>query len=251
MSSGEGKRRFEAYARENSIAGVEPDESPPRHVRFKKPAKIPNPEDMALGKEKPKGSIHPPEGVGEISPSQGDFPLGELPVGSGGRPRTPTFERERESGYGIAEGSFSNQRTMLKEFRTKVPIQRKWKREMRKSEGQGELGDCLEYYLDTPNASLWRLLEPVPEAVPDQGIERTHEGSGTPSTDVKDDKGTKRGADGSDKKEQSAKVKTCLVCGKKHEPLCPLPPNFRKEQREAKKAAKAKKRQETGKKPEK
>ena len=52
-----------------------------------------------------------------------------------------------------------------------------------KSEGQGELGDCLEYYLDTPNASLWRLLEPVPEAVPDQGIERTHEGGGTTSTD--------------------------------------------------------------------
>lgn len=108
-----------------------------------------------------------------------------------------------------------------------------------KSEGQGELGDCLEYYLDTPNASLWRLLEPVPEA------------GGTTSTDGKDDKGTKRAADGSEKKEQGAKVKTCLICGKKHEPLCPLPPNFRKDQREAKKVAKAKKRQDVGKKPEK
>ena len=114
MSSGEGKRRFEAYARENSIAGVEPDESPPRHVRFKKPARIPNPEDMAMGKERPKGSIYPPEGLGETSrrgqsfaqaqgfsgPPQGDFPLGDPPVGAGGRPRTPTFVRERESGYG-------------------------------------------------------------------------------------------------------------------------------------------------------
>ena len=114
MSSGEGKRRFEAYARANSIAGVEPDESPPRHVRFKKPAKIPNPEDMAQGRERPKGSIHPPEGLGEVpragqsfapasgvsgSP-QGVFPLGEFPVGPGGRPRTPNFERTRESGYG-------------------------------------------------------------------------------------------------------------------------------------------------------
>ena len=120
-----------------------------------------------------------------------------------------------------------------------------------KSEGQGELGDCLEYYLDTPNASLWRLLEPVPEAVPDQGIERTHEGGGTTGTDGKDDKGTKRAADGSEKKEQGAKFKTCLICGKKHDPLCPLPPNFRKDQREAKKVAKAKKRQDVGKKPEK
>lgn len=114
MSSGEGKRRFEAYARENSIAGVEPDESPPRHVRFKKPAKIPNPEDMAMGKERPKGSIHPPEGLGEIprtgqsfahsqgfsGPPQGVFPLGDPAVGAGRRPRTPTFVRERESGYG-------------------------------------------------------------------------------------------------------------------------------------------------------
>ena len=84
---------------------------------------------------------------------------------------------------------------------------------------------------------------------PDQGIERAHEGIGAPSGD---DKGTKRGADGSDKKEQSAaKLKTCLVWGRKHEPLCVLPPNFRKDQREAKRAAKAKKRQEAGKKPEK
>ena len=59
-------------------------------------------------------SIHPPEGLGEISrtgqsfaqaqgfsgPPQGDFPLGDPPVGAGGRPRTPTFVRERESGYG-------------------------------------------------------------------------------------------------------------------------------------------------------
>ena len=85
MSSGEGKRRFEAYARANfSIAGVEPDESPPGHVRFKKPAKIPNPEDMAQGRERPKGSIHPPEGLGEVPKTgqsfapgspQGVFPL--------------------------------------------------------------------------------------------------------------------------------------------------------------------------------
>ena len=114
MSSGEGKRRFEAYARENSIAGVEPDESPPRHVRFKKPAKIPNPEDIAMGKERPQGSIHPPEGLGEVprtgqsfaqargfsGPPQRDFPFKDPPVGAGGRPRTPSFVRERESGYG-------------------------------------------------------------------------------------------------------------------------------------------------------
>jgi len=42
-----------------------------------------------------------------------------------------------------------------------------------KSEGNGELGDCLEYYLDSPAAGLWKLLEPVPENLPDQGQEKS------------------------------------------------------------------------------
>ena len=32
-----------------------------------------------------------------------------------------------------------------------------------KSEGQGEIGHCLEYYLDNPNSGLWKLLDVVPE----------------------------------------------------------------------------------------
>ena len=36
----------------------------------------------------------------------------------------------------------------------------------------------------------------------------------------------------------SAKGKVCLICNKKHTPLCPIPPGWRKEQREAAKEAK-------------
>ena len=113
-----------------------------------------------------------------------------------------------------------------------------------KSDGQGELGDCLEHYLDNPSASLWRMLEAVPEGVPDQGIERAQE-VGQPGQNegkVKDpSRGVKRGADGTEHEDEPGrKLKTCLVCSKKHEPLCPLPPNFRKQQREAAKQAKKK-----------
>ena len=124
-----------------------------------------------------------------------------------------------------------------------------------KSDGQGELGDCLEHYLDNPNASLWRMLEAVPEGVPDQGVERAQDVGQPGQNDgkVKDpSRGVKRGSDGAELDEEPVKkLKTCLVCSKKHEPLCPLPPGFRKQQREAakqaKKKAKEKKDREKGK----
>ena len=124
-----------------------------------------------------------------------------------------------------------------------------------KSDGQGELGDCLEHYLDNPNASLWRMLEAVPEGVPDQGVERTQD-MGQPGQNdgkLKDpSRGVKRGNEGAEQDDEPVKkLKTCLVCSKKHEPLCALPPGFRKQQREAakqaKKKAKEKKDREKGK----
>ena len=132
MSTGEGKKRFAAYAKANNIMGAESDDSTPRHARFKKAARLPNPEDIASGSSvREKGSSHPPEkhrrrsrdrrrsdslilkergeGVEALEPERSrsaslrrqDLPL--EPQGEGsvvGRPKTPVFERRRDSGYG-------------------------------------------------------------------------------------------------------------------------------------------------------
>lgn len=102
------------------------------------------------------------------------------------------------------------------------------------SRGKGTLQDAIKYYVDKDD-SLWRLLDPVVSNLPDQGIDsdrgqkRKHEDG---EKNKKDDP----------KKEENKPSKTCLVCGKKHLPLCPLPPDFRIKQREQKKAAKAAKK---------
>lgn len=120
-----------------------------------------------------------------------------------------------------------------------------------KSEKQGEIADCLQYYLGNQSVSLWRLLDPVPEHHPDQGLERrdttkkTEEPKGTKRTLPEDNE--PKGDHG--KKSQEKTGKKCWVCQKVHEPLCPLPEGYRKKQREerkAKKAAKAKTDKKSG-----
>ena len=134
MSTGEGKRRFAAYAKANNIIGAESDDSTPRHARFKKAARLPNPEDVATGsKVQEKGSNCPPEksrGRSRDRKRSSSFNLRRReedavvpsPEQSGssltlhhrqdpplepqgedafvGRPKTPAFERRRDSGYG-------------------------------------------------------------------------------------------------------------------------------------------------------
>ena len=120
-----------------------------------------------------------------------------------------------------------------------------------KSEKQGEIADCLQYYLGNQSVSLWRLLDPVPEHHPDQGLERrdtakkTEEPKGTKRTLPEDNE--PKGDHG--KKSQEKTGKKCWVCQKVHEPLCPLPEGYRKklrEERKAKKAAKAKTDKKSG-----
>ncbi len=41
-----------------------------------------------------------------------------------------------------------------------------------KAEGQGDLSHCLEYDLDSPSSGLWRLLDVVPENLPDFSARR-------------------------------------------------------------------------------
>lgn len=88
-----------------------------------------------------------------------------------------------------------------------------------KSEGQGEIGHCLEYYLDNPNSGLWKLLDVVPENLPDQGQEK-----GSKDRQAGDDrdpsgKGQKRPHEGEkDDDKDAPPLRMCLVCKKRHYP---------------------------------
>ena len=103
------------------------------------------------------------------------------------------------------------------------------------SRGEGTLQDALLYYVEGDDG-LWRLLDPVASQLPDQGIE--------------DSKDTSKPGDRKRKREETVDtssdpsrpeklLKLCVVCKKRHEPLCKLPDGFRKEQREKRKARKA------------
>ena len=113
------------------------------------------------------------------------------------------------------------------------------------SRNVGQLSDAIQYYLDHDEQALWRLVDPVVSTLPDQGVEAK--------------RGTKRGHE--EKKEEAltseipdkapspkiTKQKKCLVCGKKHTPLCKLPEGFRAKQREAEKKRKADAKAKAGK----
>ena len=104
----------------------------------------------------------------------------------------------------------------------------------------GTLERGLMYHLNDDGVSIWRLLDPVIKSLPDQGVEKAM-------------KGKKRKADESDAKDgagsptpiprkppaPAVKLKQCLVCKKRHTPLCRLPENFRKQRRAEQKEKKA------------
>jgi len=84
-----------------------------------------------------------------------------------------------------------------------------------KSEGNGELGDCLEYYLDSPAAGLWKLLEPVPENLPDQGQEKSADSKRDRKRDHGDDQRDskrKKAEDGAEDPKSEAPKKTPPYC---------------------------------------
>lgn len=115
-----------------------------------------------------------------------------------------------------------------------------------KSEGNGELGDCLEYYLDSPAAGLWKLLEPVPESLPDQGQEKSADSKRDRKRDHGDDQRDskrKKAEDGEEDPKAEAPKKTppyCMICKKYHEPRCKIPEGWRRAEREKKKQGKQK-----------
>lgn len=106
-----------------------------------------------------------------------------------------------------------------------------------KSEGQGEIGHCLEYYLDNPNSGLWKMLDVVPESLPDQGQEKGAKDGSTGEAPTPHGRGQKRPHEGDQTDVKDAPpLKLCLVCKKRHSPFCPMPEGFRKELRAKEKA---------------
>eukprot|EP00435_Cladocopium_sp_Y103_P044368 s1234_g12.t1 len=107
------------------------------------------------------------------------------------------------------------------------------------SRGQGSLEDAVRYYADDDSDSLWRLLDPVLRQMPDQGIDE--------GVEQKSDSGVDAGAASSSSKPPKTAAPdgkgliTCLICKKKHTPLCSLK-EFRVNQRERKKVKKAQKK---------
>lgn len=111
------------------------------------------------------------------------------------------------------------------------------------SRGIGSLEGAIQYYVSTDADNLWRLLDPVIMQLPDQGVEAASAGSKKDSNKRKADQVEPSGGGGKETKSpEPPRLKLCLVCKKRHEPLCKLPPNFRRDQREANKKAKAAKR---------
>lgn len=109
----------------------------------------------------------------------------------------------------------------------------------------------LRYYIQDDTQALWRLADPVVRGLPDQGIEQAPERG----TKRKSAEGADEGKDGTGGRKKGAEddkapiLKKCLVCGKRHLPLCPLPPNFRQEQRAKRKAARETEKQRKDKDP--
>ena len=121
-----------------------------------------------------------------------------------------------------------------------------------KAEAQGELNECLMFFLRNPTAGLWRLVEAMPEFLPDQGLEKG--GAGDAETVLAtaqpkkrarpDDEGVWDGVPyqqgTEDGKGEGKKPRKCIICGKAHEPRCAIPAGWRKEQKAKQKALKNK-----------
>ena len=113
------------------------------------------------------------------------------------------------------------------------------------SRGQGNMEDAIQYYVANDGDALWRLLDPVMALLPDQGIESATEYKSEPKPAIASSSATAAAAPPPSSSTPSGKpMVTCLVCKKKHYPLCALPDDFRKKQRERKRVKQAQKAKE-------
>eukprot|EP00435_Cladocopium_sp_Y103_P058408 s155_g20.t1 len=108
------------------------------------------------------------------------------------------------------------------------------------SRGQGSMEDAMKYYVDNDNDSLWRLMDPVLKHMPDQGVEESM--GHKQEAKVESGRASSSSHPTTGGNPSGKPLITCLMCKKKHTPLCPLPADFRDKQRERKKVKKAEKK---------
>ena len=99
------------------------------------------------------------------------------------------------------------------------------------AKGKGSVEAGLSHYTrEFKTEPLWKLLSQQPEGHPDQGKETSKSAgeekkagttrSRTPERTTRDRPG------------EPPKLRMCIVCRKRHEPRCQIPPGFRKEQKQ-------------------
>ena len=104
------------------------------------------------------------------------------------------------------------------------------------AKGSGTVGAGLRFFAQAGEGEgLWRLLDAQPEHLPDQGKEKDSDAK--KSHRERSPLKRKRGME-EDKgvHETPEKARLCMICKKRHEPRCPIPPGWRKDQKEAQKA---------------
>ena len=111
-----------------------------------------------------------------------------------------------------------------------------------KAEAQGDLDECLKYFLAEPTAGLWRLVETMPEGLPDQGLEKNSRGGGDDAASAAQPKKRARTetdppgnpGDGSaredpeEAKGKGKRARKCIVCGNAHDAPVPHPSGLEK-----------------------
>ena len=99
------------------------------------------------------------------------------------------------------------------------------------AKGSGTVGAGLKFFVQAGEGEgLWRLLDAQPERLPDQGKEKDTESK----SQLRKRSPLKRKRDTeADKSVQETpeKARLCMICKKRHEPRCPIPPGWKKERR--------------------
>ena len=111
------------------------------------------------------------------------------------------------------------------------------------SKGKGSVQAGLAHYASKVDEPLWKLLSPQPEGMPDQGLEKYHsQDRETSEAEVRASKKRRLKEETAEDEAKDRGARMCIVCKKRHEPRCVIPPGFRKEEKAKKKEAAAKAR---------
>eukprot|EP00435_Cladocopium_sp_Y103_P059009 s40_g21.t1 len=109
------------------------------------------------------------------------------------------------------------------------------------AKGKGSVEAGLQHYSkETESEPLWKLLAQQPESHPDQGLEKSsksasasdaaqHQPSGTKRPRAENKADSEAGDSDATRPKKRKKPRYCLVCHKRHEPRCYMPPGYRKQ----------------------